>query len=736
MKSFYTFLMLSFLMLTTNLFGQNKTIKIVDAYTNKPIASAHICIENTKSGHKQYSTSNNNGFADVDFTEKKSTIAVTYIGYKNYQKVLNSTNLYVVELEPDVFMLNQIVLTGQDKPMLKDSSIYNINILNSDLINERASVNLGDALTAQPSIKIKQNSQFGSNINILGLGGENVKIMVDGVPVIGRLNGNLDLSQISMNNVDHIEIIEGPMSVIYGSNALAGTINIITKNNKYSNYEVKSTLYVETPGTINADLFGSAKSGKNIYSFSGGRNYFTGTEVPNSRESKWKGKEQYLGDLRYMRKGDNYNFKLETKYFNELMKEKGEVLNPFNPYADDINFLTKRYSANGFLDINHTDKMSTNVQTSASYYNRMMQTMYKDLTSLEEKIISTDTSSFINFMARATFNHSLKDGISYQTGIDIVTETGKTQRITNGEKQTNDYAVFITGKHEFWKNIYIQPGLRYTYNTNFTVPLLYSVNIKTDFNKNFTSRFSVAKGFRAPTLKEMYLNFAVASINIIGNPNLNPETSYSTNASVAYKFNSNEKLFVKTELKGYYNNIKNKIDYAIVDRIDKTDIWQNVNRNSVETIGWIADVAINLNINWNANLNVARSGITSLEYENGLSNKKFLYTNRYTTSVAYKLPEHSFSTRIEYAYNGQEAINEMDKNNKKQIRVGSYNDFNFSFSKSFFKQKLKLTSGVKNIFDNTDIDYIGQMPDNQDNFTMLSWGRSYFVKLNLKLNNY
>ena len=53
------------------------------------------------------------------------------------------------------------------------------------------------------------------------------RILVDGVPVIGRLDGNIDLSQINLENVDHIEIVEGPMSVIYGSNALAGVVNFI-----------------------------------------------------------------------------------------------------------------------------------------------------------------------------------------------------------------------------------------------------------------------------------------------------------------------------------------------------------------------------------------------------------------------------------------------------------------------------------------------------------------------------
>ena len=59
------------------------------------------------------------------------------------------------------------------------------------------------------------------------MSGENVKIMIDGVPVIGRQNGNLDLSQLNLLGIEHVEIIEGPLSVNYGNNALVGTINLI-----------------------------------------------------------------------------------------------------------------------------------------------------------------------------------------------------------------------------------------------------------------------------------------------------------------------------------------------------------------------------------------------------------------------------------------------------------------------------------------------------------------------------
>ena len=77
---------------------------------------------------------------------------------------------------------------------------------------------------------------------------ENVKIMVDGIPIIGRLDGNIDLGQINLDNIERVEIIEGPMSVSYGSDALGGVINLITKKSQVKTYNLLLSQQFETKG--------------------------------------------------------------------------------------------------------------------------------------------------------------------------------------------------------------------------------------------------------------------------------------------------------------------------------------------------------------------------------------------------------------------------------------------------------------------------------------------------------
>jgi outer membrane receptor for ferrienterochelin and colicins len=115
--------------------------------------------------------------------------------------------------------VDEVVVTGQYKAIKADKSIYKVDVINNTQIKSKAANNLAELLSTELNLRTSMDASLGTNISIQGLSGEHVKILVDGIPVIGRQSGILDLSQVVLSNVDHIEIVEGPMSVIYGSNA-------------------------------------------------------------------------------------------------------------------------------------------------------------------------------------------------------------------------------------------------------------------------------------------------------------------------------------------------------------------------------------------------------------------------------------------------------------------------------------------------------------------------------------
>ena len=171
------------------------------------------------------------------------------------------------------------VVTAQYAENSSEKAVHKIKVIDQKKIETLGAVNLRDVLTNETNVRITQDNVLGSSTSVQGLSGQNVKILIDGVPIIGRVGGNIDLSQINLNDIERIEIIEGPLSVEYGTNALAGTINLITKKSARKKYNLNLNTYYETVGQYNVD--GSLKFNRKGYNYSltGGRIFFDGWDV-------------------------------------------------------------------------------------------------------------------------------------------------------------------------------------------------------------------------------------------------------------------------------------------------------------------------------------------------------------------------------------------------------------------------------------------------------------------------
>ena len=170
--------------------------------------------------------------------------------------------------------LDEVVVTGQLNPVAKNNAVQDIILVSNKTIKSNLFNNLGDLLKYQSNFNLSNDNILGSSILMQGVSGQNVKILIDGVPVIGRLNGNIDVSQLNLSNIDKIEIIKGPLSVNYGSDALAGTINLISKkviSNKL-NFSFKN--YYETVGVYNLDFTINFGYKKHKFSSIFQRNFF------------------------------------------------------------------------------------------------------------------------------------------------------------------------------------------------------------------------------------------------------------------------------------------------------------------------------------------------------------------------------------------------------------------------------------------------------------------------------
>jgi len=264
-----------FLFFTENIKSQQLKIEVFSENDNTPLPYAHICTENLISKEKEYKATDKERKIIIHMSEKV-IISISYTGYETIIDTIPtgvSSKIYNLKISSDI---EEVVITGQNKPISIDKSIYNIKLISKEKIKLQASNNPAELFKNELNISINNDPSTGSSIKLQGISGENVKILIDGVPVIGRMDGDIDLSQINLDDVHHIEIVEGPMSVMYGSNALAGVINIITKENKYAKLKAGIDTYYESIGTYNANGNVYFRKKKSSIGLNFGRNFFEG----------------------------------------------------------------------------------------------------------------------------------------------------------------------------------------------------------------------------------------------------------------------------------------------------------------------------------------------------------------------------------------------------------------------------------------------------------------------------
>lgn len=736
----YFLLLISFFCLQTLSQAQNQSIRILDDKTGKGIPYAHVCLEEIGGERKEYFLTNEDGMVDyqADFS---AVLAVSYMGYETLFDTLDGDKSFEFRLKPTVFNINEVVVTAQYTPEKADKSIYKVKMISSKQIEEKSANNLNDLLGTELNFRVAQDGALGSSVSIQGLSGEHVKFLVDGVPVIGRMNGNIDISQLNLYNVDHVEVIEGPMSVVYGSNALAGVINIITKESINGSVRANAGTYLESVGVFNIDAAVALKKKKNTFSLAASRNYFNGFSLDESQRSQqWKPKRQNNVDAYYMFDAQTFKLKLSGTYFNEKLQSKGNLLPSYYETAFDNYFYTNRFSTKIDAGKQFGKKRFLNIVGAYSWYERKKETYFKDLTTLEEFITTNesdqDTTRFDNFMARGTYSKSNEAAkLNYQMGFDFNLERGRGRRITDSDQEIGDYAGFISLKYAPWENLSFQPGLRFIYNTKYAAPLVYSLNVRWQSSDNITLRASYSRGFRAPSLKELYLFFVDVNHNIRGNEDLKAENSHNVNASFSY-FREMDIHYIGFDAKFFYNNINDIITLAQVDQT----LYTYVNVDKYITQGAEFEIKYKFYPNFDLRLGLVETGRYNSYSEDAGESRNFYYSTDVIGNLHYKIIKWNTDISLYYKYSGK--LPQFFVDSEGEIIEGyidPYNTMDLIFQKHFFGNKFLVGAGIKNIFDVTDVSasaIAGVAHSGSADGLAVGWGRTFFLKLTLNLMKY
>ena len=685
------------LALCTNLRAQETRIRVLDHADNRPVPFCHICIENHVTGQQDYKVGDINGEAVVVLGTNVS-LSVSAMGYLTYfDEPGMAPGTLEIRLKPNYFDLDEVVVTGHYKPVSVDKSIYNIKLIGSPQIENQAANNMAELLSKELSFKINNDPSTGSSLNLQGLSGENVKILVDGVPVIGRLDGNIDLTQINLENVDHIEIVEGPMSVMYGSNALAGVVNIITKNNRYAKLKAGFHGYHESVGVYNLNGNLDTRFGNHSISLTGGRNFFGGYSlIDSSRYKQWKPKEQYNAGINYAYSNKGTSLKYKVDYFQENLLDRTNPLPPYYEKGYDTWTSTTRFNNSLHFDQNLPNNNTLHFLGAYSYYDRTRSSYFKDLTDLTSILVGEDHSVFHAVSARGIYNYTLEEiNLETQAGFDVNTELGLGDRLSNGKEFMGDYALFTSAQWTPFERFTIQPALRVSYNTVYESPVTPSLNISYQKEKT-TFRISYARGFRAPSLKELYLYFYDSNHQVEGNEDLVAERSHNYNFTVSH----NTDIAAKpVELKGkaFYNVISDKITLVQVDPENPLH-YRNVNTGHFKSVG--GDVSMSV---YPLRTLSVDAGISYIGRQNSFyQTEEFVFSTSAITNITLKLLKNRASASLFYKYSGKYPVYTLASEDEIVLNyLDAFNSMDFNFSLKLFRQQVRLSTGIKNLFNNT-----------------------------------
>ena len=144
-------------------------------------------------------------------------------------------NLFAQEMEKDSIstkILDEVIITATRSLRQLSSIPLPVILISKEKINQSGTIRLNEILVEQTGINIVQDESGFKGLQMQGISSDYIQILIDGVPLIGRRSGNFDLSRITLGNVKQIEIVKGPSSSLYGSEALGGVINIITEESE------------------------------------------------------------------------------------------------------------------------------------------------------------------------------------------------------------------------------------------------------------------------------------------------------------------------------------------------------------------------------------------------------------------------------------------------------------------------------------------------------------------------
>jgi outer membrane receptor for ferrienterochelin and colicins len=391
------------------------------------------------------------------------------------------------------------------------------------------------------------------------------------------------------------------------------------------------------------------------------------------------------------------------------------------------------------------DNSYIDVSVAYSYYRRDKDLYIKNLYTGDQQLSGNpddaDTTMFNAWQFRGTLSRYRNEDtkFKYQLGYDVSLDHASGSKIEQNGRAINNYALFASAKYEPFKQLMIQAGTRVAYNTEYDAPVTPSLNMKYQAGDKLTLRASYGKGFRAPAMKELYLDFKDLNHDIRGNTKLVAERSDNVQASMVFK-NEKEYYGFKIEPGFYHNAIENRIGL-----IERTEV-QNIGNQTDTVLYYTYDnfdeykaLGYSLKFHYeHRKIVFFTAGYSNVGVLNHYSDTlqeaaDYVFTPEYVLQMRYNFTAAGTQVNVRYKYTGELERQRLNFDNEFVVyREAAYQMMDLSVSQGFFSDKLDIVTGVKNIFDVKNIRATGSsggVHTSEGTTRSVAWGRSYFIDL-------
>lgn len=598
-------------------------------------------------------STNENGFAELkNIPDGMQTLIFRYVGYKPMEKQVQfpQTDSLFVFLKPSTQELDavQVVATTRSSRNIENIPTR-IETISGEELNEKAVMqpaNIKMLLTESTGIQTQQTSQVSASasIRIQGLDGKYTQFLQDGFPLYSGFAGGLSILQIPPLNLKRVEVIKGSTSTLYGGGAIAGLINLITKE-PTNKREISFLTNVNQTSALDLNGFYSErykKTGLTIFTSS---NFQKVYDTNNDGFSDIPKFDRYTINPKFFYyPNDKTTFSVGINTGFE--KRTGGDLQVINNQAD---------ATHTFFETNTTNRFSTQTKFEKIFANKNILTLKNSIGYFNRKI---DRPTF-NFEGKqiGTFSEANylipNEKSEWNLGTNFVSDNFSQVNATPNKLDYYNaiFGVFAQNNLKVSEKFIVESGLRFDISNRNKVFVLPRLSLLYKITDKLSSRFGGGLGYKTPTIfTEEAEEIAFQNIKPIDFSKIYTEKSYGLNADINYKTTIFEKVNLSFNQMFFYTKINNPLILNQILNSNKTFI--NANGN-IDTKGFetnlklrLDEIALYIGYTYiDANRNFNGNSTT-----NPLTSKHRLYT-----SLMYEL-ENKLKIAYELFYVGQQNL--------------------------------------------------------------------------------